>query len=156
MSIERAEKVLTLQLEWVKTADSKVPPLFAIDIAMLGLLAALVKVLPSWTIPAAIACSIATIPLLLSLFSLALAMFPRLDGPKESKVFFGGITKQSEKNFKENFFSDDGSDYRDDILSQAYRNAEIASKKYSNIKFAFIFTFSSAIPWVIAVYLLYV
>ncbi len=156
MNTERAEKILTLQLDWVRTADSKVPPLFAIDISMLGLLAALVKLLPAWTIPAAVACSIAAIPLLLSLVFLALAMFPRLDGPKESNVFFGGIAKQSEKSFKANFFKASDSDIQDDLLGQAYRNAEIASKKYSNIKLAFILTFCSALPWIAAVYLLYI
>lgn len=155
MNTERAEKILMLQLDWVRTADSKVPPLFAIDIAMLGLLAALVKLLPAWTIPGAVACSVAAISLLLSLFFLALAMFPRLNGPKESNVFFGGIAKQSEKNFKENFLNASDSGIKDDLLGQAYRNAEIASMKYSNVKIAFVFTFCSILPWVAAIYFLY-
>ena len=156
MSAEREEKILALQLDWVRAADSKVPPLFAIDIAMLGFLAALIKLIPAWTISAAVVCSIAAIPLFLSLIFLAFAMFPRLDGPKESNVFFGGIAKQSEKRFKENFLSAADSEIQDDLLSQAHRNAEIAAKNYSNIKLAFIFTFSSILPWVFSVYLLYV
>lgn len=155
MNTERAEKILMLQLDWVRTADSKVPPLFAIDIAMLGLLAALVKLLPAWTIPGAVACSVAAISLLLSLFFLALAMFPRLNGPKESNVFFGGIAKQSEKNFKENFLNASDSGIKDDLLGQAYRNAEIANMKYSNVKIAFVFAFCSILPWVAAIYFLY-
>lgn len=156
MNTERAEKILALQLDWVRTADSKVPPLFAINVAMLGFLAALIKVLPAWTIPAAVACSISAIPILLSLGFLALAMFPRLDGPKESNVFFAGISKQSETKFKEKFFKASDSEVQDDLLGQAYRNAEIAGKKYANVKLAFIFTFSSVLPWVFAVYFLYV
>lgn len=155
MNTERAEKTLALQLHWVQTADSKVPPLFAIDIAMLGLLAALIKQLPCWTIPAATACAIAIILLVLSLVFLALAMFPRLNGPKESNIFFGGIAKQTENNFKENFFSASDSEVQVDLLAQAYRNAEIAKKKYSNVKTAFIFTFCSVLPWIAAIYLLY-
>lgn len=156
MNIERYEKILSLQLEWVKTADSKVTPLFAINIAMLGLLSALVKVLPAWTIAAAVSISIAVILLALSMLFLALAMFPRLNGPKESNVFFGGIAKQSEEKFKLNILSDDETEYQNDILSQAYRNAEIASAKYSNIKSAFVFTFASTVPWLAAVYILYI
>lgn len=155
MNTERAEKILTLQLDWVRTADSKVPPLFAIDIAMLGFLAGLVKVFSAWTIPAAITCSIAAISISLSLFFLAFAMFPRLGGPRESNVFFGGIAKQSENNFKANFVQASDSEIQDDFLSQAYRNAEIASKKYSNVKLAFIFNFFGVLPWISAVYLLY-
>ena len=156
MNTERAEKILAFQLDWVRAADSKVPPLFAIDIAMLGFLAALVKLFPAWTISAAVACSIAAIPLFFSLVCLALAMFPRLDGPKESNVFFGGIAKQSEKSFKASFFSATDPEIQDDLLSQVHRNAEIAAKKYSCIKLAFIFTFCSVLPWIFSVYLLYV
>lgn len=156
MKIERSEKILSLQLEWVKTADSKVAPLFAINIAMLGLLAALVKLLPAWTIAAAIFCSIAAILLALSMLFLALAMFPRLDGPKESNIFFDGIAKQAEDKYKLKMSLIDETEYQNDILSQTYRNAEIASSKYANIKFAFTFTFTSTLPWLAAVYVLYI
>lgn len=71
MGIERSEKILKLQLEWVKTADSKVPPLFAINLAMLGLLAPLLKMLLAWTIAAAIFSTIAVILLSLSMIFLA-------------------------------------------------------------------------------------
>ncbi|MEW8232525.1 MAG: Pycsar system effector family protein [Candidatus Thiodiazotropha endolucinida] len=156
MEIERSENILNLQLEWVKTADSKVAPLFAINIAMLGLLAALVKLLPSWTIATAIFSSITVLLLAMSMLFLALTMFPRLIGPKESNVFFGGITKQSEEKYILNMPSISDTEYQKDILSQVYRNAEIASSKYANLKLAFIFTFASAIPWLVAVYILYV
>lgn len=156
MSTVRAEKILQLQLDWVRAADSKVPPLFAINIAMLGLMAALVKSLPAWTISVAIPCSIAAILIFFSLFFLAFAVFPRLDGPKESNVFFKGIVKQSEKTFKANFSSATDLDIQDDLLNQAYRNAEIADKKYSNIKLAFICTFCSIPLWIFSVFLLYI
>ena len=156
MEIERAERVLFLQLEWIKTADSKVPPLFAINIAMLGIMAALIKTITTWTIATAIASSISTLLLLLSMSSLALCMFPRLDGPKGSSIFFGGIAKQVEVKFKEGFSSQSDANYLDDTLSQAYKNAVIASEKYWFVKLAFIFTFSSIPVWIISVYLLYI
>ncbi len=156
MKIERSEKILSFQLEWVKTADSKILPLFGVNLAMIGLLATLVKLLPSWTIAAGIFSSIAAILLVLSMLFLVLAMFPRLDGPKESNIFFGGIAKQSEEKYKSNMSSIDDAEYQNDILSQAYRNAEIANSKYSKLKLAFIFTFSSTLPWLAAVYVLYI
>ena len=155
MEIERLERILSLQLEWVKTADSKVTPLFAINIVMLGLLATLIKVLEEWTIPGAIFSSIAVVSLSLSMLFLALTMFPRLDGPKESNIFFGGIAQQEEKKFISDMLLGDKVKYKNDILSQAYRNAEIAKIKYSNLKLAFIFTFASTIPWLAAIYILY-
>lgn len=156
MGIERSEKILKLQLEWVKTADSKVPPLFAINLAMLGLLAPLLKMLLAWTIAAAIFSTIAVILLSLSMIFLALAIFPRLDGPKDSNVFFAGIAKQSEEKYKLNTLSADEKEYENDILSQAYRNAEIANSKYFNLKLSFLFTFASILPWLAAVYFLYI
>ena len=156
MEIERSEKVLNLQLEWVKTADSKVAPLFALNIAMLGLLAALVKLLPAWTIATAIFSSITVILLAMSMLFLVLTMFPRLIGPKESNIFFGGIAKQSEEKYLLDMSSISDTEYQKDILSQVYRNAEIANSKYANLKLAFIFTFASTIPWLAAVYVLYI
>lgn len=156
MSTERAEKILLLQLEWVKTADAKVPPLFAINIAMLGVIAALVKALTSWNIATAIFTALCLISLALSIGFLALAMFPRLSGPKGSNVFFGGITKKTEAIYLEDVKDLCDEKYEDDLLSQAYRNAKIAETKYTHIKLAFTFSFVSAPFWLVAIYLLYV
>jgi hypothetical protein len=156
MSIDRAEKILSLQLEWVKAADGKVTPLFAINIAMLGLIVALMKALTTWTIAAAIFSALCLIPLTLSIVFLVFAMFPRLGGPKGSYIFFGGITKKAENTYIEEVKSLNDDKLEDDFLSQAYRNAEIAEAKYHNIKLSFIFSFASAPFWLITIYLLYV
>lgn len=155
MTIERAEKVLSFQLEWIKTADAKVPPLFAINISMLGIMAALSKSLSTWSVFTAVVSSISSVALLLSMGCLALTMFPRLNGPKGSSIFFGGISKQAEVKFKESFNSQSDEAYLDDVLNQAYRNAEIATDKYGHIKLAFIFTFSSIPVWLISIYSLH-
>jgi hypothetical protein len=123
---------------------------------MLGLLAPLLKILLAWTIAAAIFSTIAVILLSLSMIFLALAIFPRLDGPKDSNVFFAGIAKQSEEKYKLNTLTTDEKEYENDILSQAYRNAEIANSKYFNLKLSFLFTFASILPWLAAVYFLYI
>ena len=156
MDINRSEKVLSLQLEWVKTADSKVAPLFAINAAMLGLLVALIKLLPAWTIATAIFSSITVILLAVVILFLALTMFPRLIGPKESNIFFGGISKKSEERYLLDMSSISEAEFQEDILKQVYRNAEIANSKYAHLRLAFIFTFVSFIPWLAAIYVLYI
>lgn len=156
MSINNSQNILNLQLEWVRTADSKIPPIFAINLAMLGLNIVLIKALSEWTIPQAIVTSLSLIPLTLSIAFLALSMFPRQTGPKGSIIYFGGITKKQEDRFINEVLSINDDDYEKDILSQAYRNAEIADAKYKFIKFAFISSFISTPFWLFSIYLLYV
>lgn len=150
------EKILSFQLEWIKNADSKVSPLFAIDIAMTGIIVALIKALPAWTIPTAIFSSLTLIPIVLSIIFLALSMFPRLRGPKGSIIFFGGITQRSVESYIEEVKNVSTEKYETDLLMQAYRNAEIAETKFRFITYSFIATFISVPFWGVSIYLLYV
>lgn len=156
MNTQRAEKILSLQLDWVKTADSKIPSIFAINIGMLGAITALVKIREEWTSFSIVIPLICSLLLLLSIGCLALAMFPRLKGPKGSNLFFGEINRQDEDSFKKEVLHSTDEGYVEDILSQSYRNAEIANSKYTFIQKAFFFTFSSVPLWLISIYLLYV
>lgn len=156
MSVERTEKILLFQLEWVKTADAKVPPLFAINIAMLGVIIALMKTVSNWTIATAIFVALCLIPLVISMGFLALAMFPRMSGPKGSNVFFGGITRKAKATYLKEMTNLSDEDYESDLLGQAYTNAKIAETKYSNVKCAFVSSFISAPFWFISIYVLYV
>jgi len=156
MSIEKAEKILLIQLEWVKTADSKVPPLFAINVAMLGIIIALMKTFSNWSIAIAIFVALCLILLGISMVFLALAMFPRMNGPKGSNIFFGCITKKEEATYLKEMMNLRDEDYESDLLGQAYRNAEIAETKYFNIKYAFLSSFVSIPFWLISIYFLYV
>lgn len=65
---ELPEKILRLQLDWIKAADAKVPPVFAINIAMLGVISALVNNFEQWKILTAIFVSLFLISQLVSLF----------------------------------------------------------------------------------------
>lgn len=154
MGIENSQKILSMQVDWVKTADSKIPPIFAINLAMLGVIVALIKTLSLWTIFQAIITTLCLLPLLLSIFFLAMSMFPRLTGPKGSVIFFGGITKKSEDQYIDEVISISDIDYEKDILLQAYRNAGIAEEKYKFIKFSFMSSFISVPFWLISIYIL--
>lgn len=155
MKIDRAEKILQLQLDWVKTADAKVPPLFAINVSMLGVLSALAKAATSWTVVSGIFVVICASLLIYSIGNMAFTMFPSLQSPNKSNLYFGGIVKQSNENFHEKVkpLSDD--EYLDDLINQAYRNAEIAKSKYGYVKKSSIYLLLSFPTWVLSIYLIY-
>ena len=147
--------LLSLQLTWVRAAESKVTALFAVDTAMLGILAALTKDHESWQISEAVFLSLSSIALLLSIGALVCVLFPRLSGPRGSNIFFGGIAAQDQGKYIENILnvSDDG--LARDLACQIHRNAEVASEKYKFVNFAFIATFASLPFWLAAIYNLY-
>lgn len=154
MNVNKLEKNLDRQLYWVQAADSKVAPLFAINLAMLGLLAALFKENRSWSAWEILFSVAATLPLLLSVLTVLLVLFPRLDGPKESSIFFGGIAKQDAGRFNKRQLTLSKKDYCNDLLNQTYRNAEIANQKYGNLKQAYILTVISIPGWLCVIYAL--
>lgn len=153
--IQVADNILTKQLEWIKAADSKLGPVFAINTAMLGVIAALVPSPSSWTIPGAVTTALAVIPITLSVIFLAAAAFPRLNGPRGSHVFFGGIASSSQQDFTTRINRGYSQDLADDLIFQAYRNAEIAKTKYDSIKHSMISMFIAMPLWAIAVWMLY-
>ena len=151
-----ADKLLSLQLKWVAAADAKVSPVFAIDTAMLGALAALVPSASQWTIGAGITATIATLALVGSILCLAQATFPRLDGPEGSILFFGSITSMSESDYINRMLSCSDEELMKDIRRQIYRNAQIASEKFKFVKWAMVFSFISLPFWLIALWLIYI
>lgn len=153
--LKYAEDTLTLQLNWISSADNKVPPLFAINAAMLGVITALLPEIALWDISTAIFTSLSVMPLIGSIICLALATFPRLDGPKGSIVFFSGIASKNEGAFIEEINNISEEALIEDALKQVYRNAEIASEKYAYIKKSMIQSFVSLPLWLLSVWFLY-
>lgn len=156
MDIKRAEKILALQLQWIQAADAKVSPIFAINVAMAGSIVALTKALTAWTAGAVIFTALCLSLIVLSVVFLSLAMFPRLKGPTYSNIFFGGITKRAELLYLQEMKTLTSEKYAEDLITQAYRNAEIAQSKYQHVKRAFITSFLSVPFWLVAIYLLYI
>lgn len=150
-----AEKLLSLQLKWIAAADAKVSPVFAINAAMLGTLAALAPPASQWTIGAGITAGIATLTLVGSILCLAQATFPRLIGPEGSLLFFGGITSMSESDYINRILSCTDDTLINDFHRQVYRNAQIASEKFQLVKWAMVFSFISLPFWLIALWLVY-
>ncbi len=146
---------LERQLNWIAAADSKVPAVFGINMAMLAILCALCPTASGWSIPQAIISSIAGIGLVGSVVFLGLVTFPRLSGPKGSMIFFGGIVQFAEDVFVDKILGGPKKEAQSDLAHQIYRNAEIASQKYANVKWAMWLMYGSSPFWLLAVALLY-
>jgi len=153
--LDVVDKALARNLDWIVAADAKIPPVFAITVAMLGVLVAMLPSANRWTPCVAILAFLAGVALLLSIACLAVASFPRLKGPKGSIVYFGAIITKTEDDYIKEISMGPTSELIEDIARQAYRNAEIAAAKYAAIKWAIALMFGSIPFWVIAVGLLY-
>jgi hypothetical protein len=148
-----AERTLDRQLELVRTADSKVAPVFAVDAAMLSVLGVRLPAFQSFTPGAAVAWGLAAAALLISLVFLGMVAFPRLEGPKESLVFFGTAAKMEAETYVTRLLSSDAGALSRDIALQAHRNAEIASDKFSHLRLASVFMFAALPLWLLALVL---
>jgi len=153
--LDLLDRILGRNLNWVASADAKVTPMLAINTAMLGVIAALVPKATDWTVLSGIATAIATLSLFGGVVFLVLATFPRLNGPRSSLLFFGGIASYEEEQYLEKILQGITPDLLKDYARQCHRNAEIAQQKYRFIKYAMVCTFFSVPAWVLSVALLY-
>ena len=150
------EKNLARQLEWIKSADSKATFVFAMDTAMLGVLAAIApKTAASWTTSQTVTASFAVFFGFVSFAFLSIAAFPRTLGPKGSVIFSSGIAQRSIDQFKQAMVSLTVEAYLEDLSEQCHRNAEIASSKFTWVQRAVLCTYIAIVPWVLALWLLY-
>jgi hypothetical protein len=150
------EKSLNRQLDWVKSADTKAAFSFAMNTAMLGVLAAMApKHAASWTTLQAVFASFAAFFGFISLASLSVAAYPRTQGPKQSLIFSAGIAQRSTDQFKQAMVVLDEDAYITDLAEQCHRNAEIAITKFSWVQRAVFCMYVAVVPWAVALWLLY-
>ncbi len=155
MHLDRIENIFKLQLEWIKTADSKVPPIFAINMAMLGFMATLIKSVVHLDMLAMFFLFISFFLLLTSTMFLGFVVYPRLNTNVDSNIYFGGIVSQDESSYSSVVENLSESDYQDDLLRQSYETAKIARIKFDNVKRAFTLTFMGVPFWLVSIYCLY-
>lgn len=147
---------LSRQITWIGVADSKISFVFAVNTAMLGVLAAVSpRATGDWTIAPAIFAAFACAFGLSSLIFLSLASFPRTKGPKNSLIYFGGITQRDLDQFRQAASQMSSESYIDDLCAQCHRNAEIAERKFVWVQRALVALYLSVAPWCLAVFLLY-
>lgn len=153
--LELLDRILEMNLNWISSADSKGTQIFAIDSAMLAVLAALVPPPGSWTISAAIFSAISLLALVSGIIFIALANFPRLKGPRNSLVFFRGIASHEESQYVGKILAGVTDELLRDWASQCHRNAEIAKEKYKNIRMAVVLQFAALPFWLVSIWLMY-
>ena len=149
------EKKLARNIAWIAAADSRVAPLFAINTAMLGVIAALVPKPSMWEKLPLVTAVLSALCLGGSLVCIFLTTMPRTAGPKGSLVFFGGIVQRDVQQYLQAMQELKEEDYLTDLAAQVHRNAEIASTKFKWVGYAMRCTLIGAVPWLITVFLLY-
>lgn len=149
------EKILSLNISWIKSADSKIPAFIAINTAMLGVIASILPKATEWSILLAIITCFTSILLLGSLVCLIISSFPRLDGPKGSYIYFGGITEIDKEKYITTLIAGVTPDLLKDIATQCYRNAEIAKIKFNYIRWATILIYVTIPFFLLTISLLY-
>lgn len=149
-----AQWLLERQLQWVAAADVKVGVVVAIDTAMLGGLAAAYASTQDHT-GWAIAMSVLTLVLNgAGMFCTSAAVFPRLDGPPDSLLYFGKVAATKPVAYMGKLAQATDEELLRDWSTQIHRNAMIAKLKHGWVKIAILWSFFSVPFWIAAVALL--
>lgn len=154
--LKTAQWILERNLAWINGAEVKVGVIVAMNTAMLAGLAsayngALVDSRTAW---AYVFISMAVLGLGSSLYCVAMAVLPRLDGPPKSLLFFGRVAKLGLADYIEALRTASDDDLLADWSAQIHRNAEIACTKFGWVRTAMAWSFSAIAPWLIAMFLL--
>jgi hypothetical protein len=149
------EDELARLMDWVKAAESRLAVVLPISTAMLGALAVLAPKANAWTVPAAIAGSVAAALLALGILCSALTAFPRTAGPKGSLIYFGCIVDKDLAAYQNAMRQLSSDEYFDDLTKQCHRNAQIAQTKFKWVKRSMGCMLAGSGPWAICLFLLY-
>jgi Family of unknown function (DUF5706) len=154
IKLPTAQWIFERQMAWIAAADTKTAAIVAIDSAMIAALAtafASTKTPATWAVLLSI---IALISIVIGIICCAAALLPRTEGPKNSLLFFGTISKVEPAEYLEALAAASEKSFLEDLAAQIHRNAEIACLKHIWVRRALGWSFFSAIPWVFAIALL--
>ena len=146
-----AQWILERNLGWIASADAKIGVILAIDTAMLGGLAAAFGMATLKTPWIWLSTTVAAVFAVIAVYCAAMAIIPRVEGPRTSLIYFGGIAKNSAADFASQFRSATDAQLLDDTAAQIHRNAEIARDKYAWVRAATLWSFLFALPWMAAI-----
>lgn len=149
------EKELSRLLDWIKSADSRIALILPLSTAMLGTIAALLPKFSCWDWSIFLSVITSSLLLIVSLASVSVAIFPRTKGPKNSNIFFGGINSRDLETYRNDINRLNEQDYKTDLINQCFINAQIADKKYFWVRSSLCFLLLAAVPWLVAVYILF-
>ena len=138
--IELAAKHLDRVLGFFPRVEAKISSLFAVDAAMLGLLALNVSK-GDQNIWYLVILNVATVVEIgASIWFLYRASYPELKGGARSFIYFKEIAAITETAYLKAMREMKDDDLVDDLLGQVWRNSEILAAKYHSVKYAFIAT----------------
>lgn len=147
VNIDIAAKQLDRVLSFFPRVEAKASFLFALNSAMLGVLALNVQKTDLGLWHHVLSASIAVLLVVASLFFVYRCTFPSLRGGTASLVYFHEIAKLREAEYLAAFKAVLPESLAEDYLSQAWRNAEILAAKFSDLKRAFLLTALALFPW---------
>jgi hypothetical protein len=149
--IRIAELNLNRLLDWIGRIDAKSSVVLGIDTAMLG---TLVGVAPkaSLTIQIMIGAIVGALFPIASLCCVYFVNYPQTKGPSSSLNFFGGISKRTFREYSQEFMKVSALEHLSDVLEQCHRNAEIVSKKFVALKWAYRTMLIGVVPWIVCLY----
>jgi hypothetical protein len=146
---EIASQQLDRVLSFFARVEAKASFIFAVDSALLALVAINVQYGDLTNPPIVAPAAICVLLLCISLFFVYRCSFPNLAGGHRSLVYFKEIAKLREAEYVEQFGSLDAEALARDVMGQIWRNSEILSAKFAAIKIAFILTAVALLPWFI-------
>lgn len=154
--LDAAKWVFERTIGWIGTADVKIGAAIAIDTAMLGGLAAAFAgsdyhLRTAWIY--FFVCTSAA-GMIFALFCAGFALFPRMDGPPKSMIFFGKVIEMDESTYVDRFLTLTNKDFLADLSAQIHRNSQIACDKHRWVRKSLIWSFFSAALMVVAIALL--
>lgn len=154
--LSMAQWVLERNLAWIAAAEVKVGVVVAIDIAMLGGLAAAFTASDQSTRTAwAFLCALSAAGTsAIAVFCAAMSVLPRVSGPAHSLLFFGRIVEMDSTTYSDEFRKATDTKLLDDLTAQIHRNAEIAVSKFGWVRKSMGWSFFSVIPWIAAIAML--
>lgn len=92
--------------------------------------------------------------MIVALVCAGVALFPRMDGPRTSMIFFGKVIEMDEATYVERFMRLSTNELLSDLSTQIHRNSQIACEKHRWVKKSLIWSFWSAPVTVVAIALL--
>lgn len=146
--LETSQWILERNLTWIAAAEIKVGVIVAIDTAMLGGLGAAFSAAEkaSRTQWAWLLSLVSLSCLAAGIFCAAMAVLPRVTGPKSSLLFFGRVGPCADAEYVQNLKTATDEDLLADWAAQIHRNAQIACDKFSWVRITMWWSFL-AIPW---------
>ena len=150
--IQRQEKIVDRQLEWIRASDAKIPPMIVLNVAMAASVATVAPPFSQWTLEVFVTFILFAVFLLLSLVFLIYSAIPQIRSTK-SVIYFRGILEMNQEVYKDAIKNLSAEWYFHDLIAQSYHNARIADSKYRVIQFAMLAGVGAIIPWFATFYL---